>query len=159
MDQQGTMGVKSSFAFQPRTWRGMAAPYSKDLRERAVAAALKGDQTRAEAARQFDIGEATLYVWLRRWREESTLEARPHGGGQPPSLDEEGMRTLESLVEDENDRTLDEYRTQIAERTGVEMSRSAMHRALEKLKLRRKKDAAGRRAGSARRAAEASGVP
>ena len=127
----------------------MAAPYSNDLRERAVAAALKGDQTRAEVARQFGIGEATLYVWLRRWREEGTLEPLPHGGGQQPSLDEEGMQTLESLVEDENDRTLDEYRMQIAERTGVQMSRSAVHRALEKLKLPRKKDAAGRGTGSA----------
>lgn len=127
----------------------MAAPYSKDLRERAVAAALRGDQPRAEVARQFGIGEATLYVWLRRWKEEGTLEARPHGGGPPPRLNEEGMRTLERLVEDENDRTVEEYRTRVAAHTGVQMSRSALHRALQKLKLHRKKDSAGRGTGSA----------
>lgn len=119
----------------------MAAPYSKDLRERAVAAALKGEQTRAEVARQLEIGEATLYVWLRRWKAEGTLEPLPHGGGQRPSLDEEGMRTLAQIVEEENDRTLDEYLGLVEERTGVQMSRSALHRALEKLKRPRKKDA------------------
>ncbi len=121
----------------------MAAPYSLDLRERAVAAALRGDQSRAEVARQFDIGEATLYMWLRRWREEGTLEPLAHGGGQPPSLDEEGMRELARIVEEENDRTLDEYRTRVEERTRVQMSRSALHRALKKLPLPRKKDVAG----------------
>lgn len=120
----------------------MATPYSLDLRERAVAAALKGDQSRAEVARQFDIGEATLYVWLRRWKAEGTLEPLPHGGGQPPSLDEEGMRTLEQIAEEENDRTLDEYLCLVEERTGVQMSRTALHRALEKLKRPRKKNVA-----------------
>lgn len=120
----------------------MAAPYSADLRERAVGAALRGDQTRAEVARQFNVGEATLYVWLRRWKEKGTLAPLAHGGGQPPSLDEEGMRTLERVVEEQNDRTLDEYRVLVEERTGVQMSRSALFRALEKLRRPRKKDAA-----------------
>ncbi len=66
----------------------MAAPYSTGLRKRAVSAALKGGLTRAEVARQFDISEATLYTWLRRWKEEATLEPLPHAGGPQPSLDE-----------------------------------------------------------------------
>lgn len=122
----------------------MAAPYSTDLRKRAVSAALKGEVTRAEVARQFDISEATLYTWLRRWKEDATLEPLPHAGGPQPSLDEEAMKQLADMVEQENDRTIDEYRTAVEERLGVGVSRSALHRALQKLKLPRKKDAAGR---------------
>lgn len=123
----------------------MAAPYSPDLRKRAVSAALKGELTRAEVARQFDISEATLYTWLRRWKEGATLEPLPHAGGPQPGLDEEGMKQLADMVEQENDRTIDEYRTAVEERIGVQMSRSAVHRALQKLKLPRKKRRSGLR--------------
>jgi transposase len=122
----------------------MAAPYSTDLRKRAVSAALKEEITRAEVARQFDISEATLYTWLRRWKADATLEPLPHAGGPQPSLDEEAMKQLADMVEQENDRTIDEYRTAVEERLGVAVSRSALHRALQKLKLPRKKDATGR---------------
>lgn len=122
----------------------MAAPYSIDLRKRAVSAALKGELTRAEVARQFDISEATLYTWLRRWKEDVTLEPLPHAGGPQPSLDKAGMKQLADWVKQQNDRTIDEYRALVEEHLGVSPSRSALHRALQKLKLRRKKDAAGR---------------
>lgn len=122
----------------------MAAPYSTDLRQRAVSTALKGELTRAEVARQFDISEATLYTWLRRWKADATLEPLPHAGGPQPSLDKAGMKQLADLVGQNNDRTIDEYRALVEERLGVSTSRSALHRALQKLKLARKKDAAGR---------------
>lgn len=121
----------------------MAAPYSTDLRKRTVSTALKGERTRAEVARQFDISEATLYMWLRRWKEEATLEPLPHAGGPKPSLDKTGMKQLAAWVEQQNDRTIDEYRALVEEHLGVSLSRSALHRALQKLRLPRKKDAAG----------------
>ncbi len=122
----------------------MAAPYSADLRQRAVSAALKGEMTRAEVARQFEIGEATLYIWLRRWKEDATLAPLPHAGGPQPRLDEERMKQLADMVEQANDRTIKEYRALVEERMGVSVSRSALHRALQKLKLPRKKNAASR---------------
>ncbi len=117
----------------------MARAYSIDLRQRAVAAARRGDRTRAEVAQQYDISEATLYGWLRRCKDEGTLEPRPHGGGRQPSLDEAGMRQLREIVEAQNDRTLEEYVTLVEEETGVRMSTSAMDRALQRLRLPRKK--------------------
>ncbi len=56
----------------------MPRAYSRDLLERVIAACEAGQQTRAEVARQFDVGEATLYEWLRRWKGEGTLEPHPH---------------------------------------------------------------------------------
>ncbi len=117
----------------------MARAYSMDLRERAVRAAHQGDLTREEVAHRFGIGEATLYTWLRRWREEGSLKPRPHGGGRRARLDETGMRRLEEHVEQHNDRTLEEYCVWVEQTLGVEMSTSAMDRALVKLRLPRKK--------------------
>jgi transposase len=117
----------------------MARAYSMDLRERAVAAARRGDRTRAEVAQQFDISEGTLYGWLRRWKTEGTLEPLPRGGGRQPSLDEAGIQQLREIVEEQNDRTLEEYLVLVEERTGVRMSTSALDRALQKLRLPRKK--------------------
>lgn len=110
-----------------------------DLRERAVTAAQAGDSTRAEVAERFGITEATLYNWLRRVREDGTLEPRPRGGGHPPSLGPAGMRQLSEIVRAQNDRTLAEYVVLIQEKTGVTLSISAMDRALRKLDLPRKK--------------------
>lgn len=122
----------------------MAAAYSLDLRERAVRAAEEEAMTRGEVARQFNISEATLYVWIRRKKKEGTLAPRPHGGGQPPKLDAQGMRALAEMVEEKNDRTLEEYQHEVQERLGVQMSITSVHRALEKLRRPRKKDVARR---------------
>lgn len=117
----------------------MARAYSTDLRERAVRAAQAGTWTRAEVAHRFGITEATLYHWLRRLRDEGTIEPRPRGGGMPASLDAAGMQRLQEIVEAQNDRTLAEYLDLLEEKVGVRLSRSALHRALKKLALPRKK--------------------
>ena len=117
----------------------MARAYSMDLRERAVAAAQAGELTREETAERFGISEATLYGWLRRFKEEGTLEPLPHGGGNPPCVDGEGMQQLREIVQAQNDRTLAEYLVLVEEKTGVQMSISALDRALKRLDLPRKK--------------------
>ena len=117
----------------------MARAYSTDLRERAVGAARAGDLTRGEVAERFDISEGTLYGWLRRMKKDGSVEPLPHGGGRQPSLDSRGMEQLGEIVREQNDRTLAEYALLVEEKTGVQMSRSALDRALKKLTLPRKK--------------------
>jgi transposase len=90
----------------------MPAPYSLDLRKRAVAAARDGDLSRAEVARQFRIGERTL-------------TPRPHDGGQAPLVDAAG---LEILREANDNRTLEEYALLFEEKTGIRPSKSAFDR-------------------------------
>lgn len=51
----------------------MARGYDRALRERVVRAADGGMSARA-AGRRFDVGVATAVRWVRRWREEGTLE-------------------------------------------------------------------------------------
>ena len=117
----------------------MPAPYSLDLRTRAVAAAREGELSRAEVARQFKISERTLYDWLGREQSQGTLSPRPHGGGQSPIIDEAGLEVLRSIVGANNDRTLEEYCALYAQQTGIRPSTSAMDRALVRGRITRKK--------------------
>ena len=117
----------------------MPAPYSLDLRSRAVAAAREGDLSRAEVARQFRISERTLYDWLEREQSQGTLHPRPHGGGQSPLVDDAGLEVLRGIVDANHDRTLEEYCELYAQETGIRPSTSAMDRALVRGSITRKK--------------------
>jgi transposase len=65
----------------------MPRAYSTDLRQRVIAACESSDRTRREVAEQFQIGEATLYDWLQRWRKRGSVAPAPHGGGRTSALD------------------------------------------------------------------------
>jgi len=115
----------------------MPQPYSLDLRERVVAAAAR--QAQAEVAARFAVSESTVYKWCRRVRETGSAAATPHTGGGHPKVDAAGGAVLTALVEERNDRTLDELAALYGHRTGVAVSIHAVWRALKRLDLRRKK--------------------
>ncbi len=128
----------------------MPEPYSGDLRERVLRACERGRLSRAKIAAVFQVAESTLYRWLQTWRAEGRCEAKPHAGGPAPRLDQAARETLAAIVAEANDLSLAEYAAKLLERTGVTASGPTVCRALQKLRLRRKKDAAGGRAGPAR---------
>ncbi len=113
----------------------MPQPYSSDLRQRVIAACQAGQCTRREIAQQFSISEATLYNWLKRWRQSGSYAAAPHAGGATSHLNEAVLR---ELVEQQNDATLAEYAQRLAQRTGRLYSPSMLSRVLKRMKLSRK---------------------
>lgn len=104
----------------------MARAYSRDLRERAVAAVQEEHRPVAEVAARYRITERTLYSWLARLRSEGTLAPKAHGGGRTASVDGAGETVLKALVTEQNDRTLEEYLALYYEKTGVQLSASAL---------------------------------
>lgn len=117
----------------------MAAPYSADLRERVIRAVDESTLTIEEIAEQFHVSERTIYKWLALRKQMGTLAPKPHAGGRALSVDEEGGKLLGRLVEEKNDRTLAEYAEAYEQARGVRLSRAALHRALVRLNLPRKK--------------------
>ena len=116
----------------------MPKPYSTDLRERVLLAG-EGGLPPAAVARRFGVGLSTVYLWRQQAREGRRC-AKPHGGGWAPGIDPAGEAILRALVSERNDRTLDEYREQLAARTGERrVSRPTLCRALRRLGLWRKK--------------------
>ena len=62
----------------------MAKPYSVDLRERTVAAVLKGGLSRHEAAGRFGLAVSTVIKWVRRFRETGSVAPGQKMGGHKP---------------------------------------------------------------------------
>src|SRR3954451_2528245 len=128
----------------------MAKPYSADLRERVLLAGEAGLPP-AVVARRFGVGLSTVYLWRQQARAEGRRCAKPHAGGRTLGIDAAGEAILRALVSERNDRTLDEYREQLAARTGrPRVSRPTLCRALRRFGLWRKKDTARQRAGPRR---------
>src|SRR3954452_9694886 len=117
----------------------MPKPYSADLRERVLLAGEAGLPS-AIVARHFGVGLSTVYLWRQQARAEGRRCAKPHAGGRAPGIDTAGEAILRALVAQRNDRTLEEYREQLAARAaGRRVSRPTLCRTLRRLGLWRKK--------------------
>lgn len=121
----------------------MPVPYSLDLRQRVIAACDEGRLKRHEIADLYNVGESTIYEWLKLRETTSSLAPKPHTGGRSSELD---AAVLDELVAAENDRTLAEYAAAYAGRTGRRYSIAQLCRGLKQGQLRRKKNAASQRA-------------
>jgi transposase len=130
-------------------------PYSIDLRQRIVDAHHKGEGSVRELARRFVVSPNTVQNYLNLERETGSVVPRPHGRGPAPKLDDAGVQEVRTLIEEKNDRTLDEIAKELKTRRNVHVGRSTVWRVLARLGLPRKKSASRERAGSARRSAEA----
>src|SRR6266403_914230 len=64
----------------------MARPLSIDLRERAVAAVLKGGLSRHRAATQFGVAASTVINWVRRFQEKGSVAPGQMGGHKPKAI-------------------------------------------------------------------------
>ena len=95
----------------------MGKPYSTDLRERVVAAVLKGGLSRNMAAAQFAVAVSTAVTWVKRYQETGSLEPGQMGGHKPKAIRgaheafltqrvREGAFTLRGLVRELADRGL-----------------------------------------------------
>jgi len=77
--------------------------------------------------------------YLNLERETGSVAPRPHGGGPAPKLDDAGMQEVRTLIEEKNDRTLDEIAKELETRRSVHVGRTTVWNALDRLGLRRKK--------------------
>jgi transposase len=137
----------------------MPQPYSADLRERVLAAYEQGEGSQVAIARRFRVSPATVCNWIRQARHEGRRGPKPHRGGPAGVLGPTEHALLQALVAETNDARLDEYAERLFALTGKRVSRSVMCRTLQRLKLRRKKDTPGSRAGSTRDRGRARGLP
>lgn len=114
--------------------------YSMDLRERVVAACDARDGTREQIAARFSVSVSWIRDLLKRRRETGSIASKPHGGGRAPAFDAAAAARLREAVRDDDDATLEE----LAAAAGVACAPSAVHRALKRLGITRKKSRGGR---------------
>ena len=105
----------------------MARSYSVDLREKVISYIMGGSSKR-EAARMFNIGEDTIYRWLRLHK---AGDLRPKKRiSYPRKMDEE---KLKEYVKDHPDHTI----TEIA--SALKLGRQTVFSWLRRLNITRKK--------------------
>jgi transposase len=114
--------------------------YSMDLRERVVAACDARDGTRVQIANRFSVSVSWIRDLLKRRRETGSIAPKPRGGGRTPAFDEAAAARLREAIRADDDATLEE----LARAAGVTCCPSAVHRALRRLGITRKKSRGGR---------------
>ena len=134
----------------------MGKPYSMDLRERAVAAVVKGGMSCHQAAAQFGLGVNTVILWVRRWRETGSVAPGKMGGHRPKAISGEHRLWLLRRIRD-GDFTLRGLVAELAER-GLEVDYRSVWEFVHAEKLSFKKKRGGWRTRPSGRRAEAGAV-
>ena len=119
---------------------------SLDLRQKVLAAALRGDRTIRQVADSFGVGETFVDKVLALHRAGEDIAPRPHGGGYPARLLPRHERLLRLEVRRRQDSTLEELRAHLEAEAGLVVSAATVSRALARLDLGRKKKSGGERA-------------
>ena len=129
----------------------MARPYSQDLRVRVVEA-VEGGASRREVAELYGISPSVVVIWMQRWAETGSIEAKQSGGSVSP-LDEHAQFLLGLIIECP-DMTLDEIVAAMS-RAGIESSCTAVWRFYERHEISFKKNFIRSRAKARRRSPRA----
>ena len=120
--------------------------YSLDLRERIVRAVEAG-APQSVVARAFGVGRATVERYVRLGREAGGLAPKPIPG-RPPAIGPAEWAALEAQLGAAPDATLAEHCATWERERGERLSPSAMHRALARLGVTRKKRRSTRASGT-----------
>jgi transposase len=121
--------------------------YSIDLRERVLAAVDVGQQTQEQIARMFLVSSRWIRKLVARRAETGEIGPKPNPGGRKPLVQGETAQALRDAIAKDPDATLAELREAI----GFEGCTVTIWRAIERLKITRKKSRCGRRSNSTRR--------
>ncbi len=122
--------------------------YSLDLRERVVAAYEKGNETIAEIAAKFSVGETFLKKMLRQKRQTGSLMRLLHRAGAKKVLQKTHRLWLAKQIKEHPDATLLELQTSLLEKQKKLVSPATLSRELQQLRLPRKKNRSSHRSAA-----------
>ena len=125
---------------------------SLDLRQRIVRALETGDK-RAHIATRFDVSQSSVYRIQQQWKRQGDLAPKKRPG-RGHTLKDEELPALETLVQQQADPTGASLVEAWQQVSGKTIGLSTMHRALHRLKLSFKKNAAKPASGT-----KSSGTP
>ena len=126
----------------------MRSPLSVDLRERVVAAVLKGSSCHQAAAR-FGVSVSSASRWSARFRREGQVAPKPSGGDHTSHRIEAHAGLILASYETQPEIFLDELRDRLAEK-GVPTSTSSLSRFFQRHRITRKKGRSTRLSRSGR---------
>jgi transposase len=111
----------------------MPRPLAIDLRQRVVKAYESSNETLAQVAGRFGVGEASVNRWVSRNRKTGTVAPLPHAGGPDPMIDAKGRELMKALVDQKPDATREELARAYRDATGVSVSVATVGRTVWRL--------------------------
>lgn len=117
------------------------AAYSVDLRQKIIDLYYEGETSQRELARIFNVSKSFIQKLLKQYRETGIVGAKERTEQTPRKLADEELEILTEIVEEKNDRTLQEIADQLKRRIGKVVSISTIYRMLKSLGVTRKKKA------------------
>lgn len=118
----------------------MPVAYSTDLRTRVIDAWNAKEGTQAQLAERFKVSLSFVKRVLRRYRTSAQREAKPRGATLAPTIRGEALKGVQSWIEHKPDMLLEELCARLEEHQGIKVSQPTMCRAVQRLKMPRKKN-------------------
>ena len=118
----------------------MPAAYSIDLRQRIWDAYEAKEGSQRQLAKRFRVSLSFVRDLMRHYREQNTLQPKPHGGGAVAKIGVEAQALIAEWVKQQPDLTLEELCERLEQECSIRVAISTMWRALEQMKLSLKKN-------------------
>ena len=113
---------------------------SLDLRQRALDAYERGEDSLPDVAARFSVGSASLSRWIKRKRATGSPERLPRSGGTPRRITAEGEALLSAWLKENPSVAQHELAARLYEATGQAVVQQTVSRALSRMRLTRKKN-------------------
>jgi transposase len=118
----------------------MPAPYSLDIRHKAISAYENEEGTQTEISERFVIGITTLRLWLKTKNETGSIKPKEYiYRGRKIIIDGEKLSFIKELVSKKPDILIEEIQTLYKKAFKADVAQSMISRAFKRLNLRRKK--------------------
>ena len=127
----------------------MPKPYSQDLRDRVISAAVEGGSSARGAGRLFGVSESAAVKWVAHLRRTGSVAAKPMGGYKRSPLDSH-VDLILGLVARRPDMTVEEIRAELRAHDIV-TGHGSVRRFFERHGISFKKNRSRQRAGPAGR--------
>lgn len=111
------------------------ATLSLDLRQRILKAYDRGDATRDQIARRFEVSLGMVKKLIQQRRHTGCIEARHGNSGRKPKILDSHRREMKTLLRDKPDLTLEELRLKL----GLDCTVQAIHYVLSDMGMTYKK--------------------
>lgn len=117
----------------------MPIAYSTDLRTRIIEAWKAKEGSQRQLAERFKVSLSFVQRVLKRYRQTGQTTAKARGATLVPTISGSHLNVVQALVAEQPDAGLRELCERLQERTGIDVSVSTMHRAVQRQQWRGKK--------------------
>lgn len=118
----------------------MPAAYSVDLRQRILDAYEAKEGSQRELAKRFKVSLSFVRDLMRHYREQKTVQPKPHGGGAVAKLGVAEQSLIAQWLQQQPDLLLRELCERIEQERSIKVGISTMWRTLEQMGISIKKN-------------------